>query len=247
MADILTLFAISMIAGLATGVGGIIASVSNPSKRACGFLIGSASGVMIAISFLSLIGKAWQQGGYVTATFGFLVGSLLMLVIDMSLPHIHFAIKENIKNFKHYKTGVLIAIGIALHNIPEGLAEGVGYSFMPRLGLLIAAAIALHNIPEGIATAIPLRLGGASKFDAIKISFLSGAVEPVGAVLAALFLSGFQSLVPFMLAFAGGVMIFITMDELVPMAQRQGHEHFTALGIISGFAAMFVLIGAMGF
>lgn len=144
------------------------------------------------------------------------------------------------------KTGVLIAIGITIHNMPEGIAVGAGYAHQPQFGVFIAMAIALHNIPEGIATALPLCKAGARRRDAFLMALLSGLTEPVGAMLAIFFLSSFQDLVPAALAFAGGVMTFITLDELVPAAREHGHQHWTAIGIILGAIFVFLLSGLFG-
>lgn len=144
------------------------------------------------------------------------------------------------------KTGVLVAIGIAIHNAPEGIAVGAGYMRASEFGIFIAIAITLHNIPEGIATALPLCKSGVSRWDAFRTALLSGLTEPLGALLAALFLSTFTNLVPGALAFAGGVMTFITLDELIPMAREHGHQHMTALGIIAGAIFVFLLSGIFG-
>jgi len=143
-------------------------------------------------------------------------------------------------------TGMLLAVGITLHNLPEGIAVGAGYMVNPQFGLFIAIAILLHNIPEGLATALPLCKGGICKKDALRVAFLSGLAEPVGALLASAFLVAFQGLVPFALAFAGGVMVFITLDELIPTAREYGHQHYTAIGIILGSLFVFVLSGIFG-
>jgi ZIP family zinc transporter len=107
-------------------------------------------------------------------------------------------------------------------------------------------AILLHNIPEGIATALPLCKSGVSRWNSFKVAFFSGLVEPVGALLAALFLVSFQALIPGALAFAAGVMVFITLDELIPAAREHGHQHYTAMGIISGSIFVFLLSGIFG-
>jgi ZIP family zinc transporter len=145
-----------------------------------------------------------------------------------------------------FKTGMLVAIGIAIHNTPEGIAVGAGYMHTPQFGLFIAIAIALHNIPEGIATALPLYRSGADAWFSFRAAFLSGLAEPLGALLAVLFLTKFQSFIPGSLAFAGGVMVFITLDELVPAAREHGHQHYTAMGIILGALFVFVLSGLFG-
>ena len=143
-------------------------------------------------------------------------------------------------------TGLLLAIGITIHNLPEGIAVGAGYLHNPQFGLFIAVAILLHNIPEGIATALPLCKAGICKRDALKVAFLSGLAEPTGALLASMFLVRFTALLPAALAFAGGVMVFITLDELIPTARKYGNENYTALGIIAGSMFVFVLTGIFG-
>jgi ZIP family zinc transporter len=143
------------------------------------------------------------------------------------------------------RSGLLIAIGITIHNIPEGIAVGAGYLHAPAYGFFIAMAILLHNLPEGIAIALPLRASGVSRWDSFKAAFLSGMAEPLGAFFAAVFLTAFQGLIPAALAFAGGVMNTITLDELAPAAREYGHHHATALGIITGAIFVFLLSGVM--
>jgi len=267
---------LSLMAGLGTGLGGLIAIIRIPGKRAFGFLMGVTAGVMITLAFLELVNRAWEQSGFLTATIGFGLGAILMFLIDVLIPHMRFgeaetdgdeinekAISEqgfgfrrqqhrqvhhrnHIHDHQLLKTGVLIAIGITIHNIPEGIAVGAGYIHQPRFGMFIALAILLHNIPEGIATALPLCCSGVWRWDAFRTSLLSGLSEPIGALIAALLLSNFQSLVPGALAFAGGVMVFITLDELIPVARQYGHQHFTAMGIITGAIFIFLLSGLLG-
>jgi ZIP family zinc transporter len=277
---ILNILLLSSVASLGTGLGGLIVLIRKPGRRTFGFLMGIASGVMISLSFLELVNKAWQMAGYMTATVGFGLGAMFMFVIDTLIPHIRFgetevpgnkpdipstisrefqAVHRN-QHKKHtwfqrtsvpmdrglFKSGMLIAIGIAIHNMPEGVAVGAGYAHQPQFGYFIALAIALHNIPEGIATALPLCKAGARRWDAFRIALLSGMTEPVGALLAILFLSAFRDLVPSALAFAGGVMTFITLDELIPAAREHGHQHWTAIGIILGAIFVFLLSGIFG-
>lgn len=156
--------------------------------------------------------------------------------------------KDDRKGLDHklVNTGLLMAVGIALHNLPEGIAVGAGYLHNPQFGLFVAIAILLHNIPEGIATALPLCKGGVCRRDAVRVSFLSGFVEPLGALVASLVLVNFSALLPAALAFAAGVMVFITLDELIPTAREHGHNHFTAIGIIIGSLFVFVLSGILG-
>ena len=272
---ILNIVLLSLVAGLGTGLGGLLAVLHKPAQRSFGFLMGAAAGVMITLSFHELVHEAWVTAGYLTTTLGFGFGATFMLLIDYFVPHIRFGEKEtrreptsalesnpgdNRGRHRHgrrwrtrgkiepdlLKTGILLLIGITIHNIPEGIAVGAGFMHTPAFGIFIAGAILLHNIPEGIATALPLYTGGLSKWDSFRAAFLSGLAEPVGALAAALFLGWFRMLVPFSLAFAGGVMVFITLDELIPTARQYGHQHFTAVGIISGAIFVFLLSGVFG-
>jgi ZIP family zinc transporter len=238
--------------------------------------MGITAGVMISLSFLELVNEAWEQAGFLTATIGFAAGAFFMFFLDFLTPHIRFGEAEirgkeitadppqdfcphprrhrlgrfrqhnHITDRRLLRTGILLAIGITIHNIPEGIAVGAGYMHAPDFGLFIASAILLHNIPEGIATALPLRKSGVCRWDAFRVAFLSGLAEPVGALIAALFLSSFKNFVPGALAFAGGVMMFITLDELIPAAREHGHHHTTALGIIFGSIFVFLLSGIFG-
>lgn len=283
---LLNIVILSLIAGMGTSLGGLLAVTRSPSRRTYGFLMGITAGVMISLSFLELVNEAWELAGFETATIGFAAGALLMFALDFFAPHIRFGVREirrdpnpnaplgagigqgdcdgngfqrwgrqgmrrfrqrnQITNRKMLKTGLLLAIGITIHNIPEGIAVAAGYSHAPDYGIFIAMAIMMHNIPEGLATALPLRASGVCKWDAFRVATFSGLAEPVGALLAGLFLSSFEGFVPAALAFAGGVMVFITLDELIPAAREFGHHHTTALGIIIGSILVFLLSGIFG-
>ncbi len=250
MAD-LTLLAqvlvLSTLAGLATGAGGVLVLIKKPGRRSFGFFGGFAAGVMITVSFLELILEPWKISGPILTILGFGVGSLLMFCLDSLVPHTYFSVKENgAIDAGLFKVGMLMAIGMTLHNVPEGIAIGAGYLQSRDLGLLLAIAIALHNIPEGMAIALPIRESGVSRWTAFKLALFSGMVEPVGAFLAGLLLEFFRGFVPFVLAFAGGVMVFLTLDELIPAMRERGHEHFTSLGIITGCVSMLGLLGYFG-
>lgn len=267
---------LSLLAGLGTGLGGLIAVIRKPGRRSFGCLMGVTAGVMITLSFLELVNEAWELQGYMTATIGFAAGASFMLVIDIFIPHMRFGEVETqqpdlpdrhdisrrrfwkrhrrrrfhqaarVVDQRLFQTGVLLALGITVHNIPEGIAVGAGYMHMPEFGMFIAVAILLHNIPEGIATALPLSESGVSKWDSFKVAIFSGLAEPIGALAAALFLESFGFLIPGALAFAGGVMVFITLDELIPAAREHGHQHYTAVGIILGAIFVFLLSGLFG-
>jgi len=243
LADILIL---SFLAGLATGFGGLIVVIKRPGKKVLGFLMGLAAGIMITLSFLELMSEALKISGWLLVASGFVIGSLLMFFLDFLLPHKYFSVDEKgVINGRLLESSMLIAIGISLHNFPEGIAVASGYSYLPKLGLVIAIAMALHNIPEGMAISLPVYSSGASRLAAFRLALISGLIEPLGALAAALFLENFRSLVPFGLAFAGGVMVFVTLDELIPVAHEHGHEHFTSLGVIVGCIATFMLLSTL--
>jgi zinc transporter, ZIP family len=247
MNNIISVFLISLMAGLGTALGGLIVIIRKPGKKSFGFLMGFTAGVMITLSFHQLVNEAWHMSGYITTTISFALGAIFMLLIDLLIPHIRFSEKEtSIFDLKLFRTGILVAIGISIHNLPEGIAVGASYMYLPKFGLFIAMAIALHNIPEGIATALPLCKSGLCRLKSFKITLYSGLVEPIGALFAAVFLTAFKELIPASLAFAGGVMVFITLDELIPTARKHGHQHFTALGIILGAIFVFLLAGIFG-
>ena len=275
------ILALSTIASLGTGLGGMIAVIRQPGRRIFGLLMGITAGVMITLSFVDLVNHALELVGVWTTTIGFALGAFFMLFIDMTIPHIRFEEREfdgfgkreteesvrrdgqgdlghhhrhrwqwksktRITDAGLLRTGLLVGLGITIHNMPEGIAVGAGYAHTPEFGIFIATAITLHNIPEGIATALPLYKSGMSKRRAATFAFLSGLTEPIGALLAGLVLTSFDTLVPVALAFAGGVMVFITLDELIPVAREHGHQHYTAIGIILGAVFVFILSGVLG-
>jgi len=240
---------LSLLAGLSTSIGGIIVVIAGKVKeRFLDFSMGLASGVMLTVAFLNLIDKALAMGaGYYTVAVGFVIGAVSIMVLDAKIPHI-FSFKEyGPANERLLRTGILIAIGITLHNIPEGLAVVAGYAYLPKLGYLVALAIALHNIPEGIATAAPLSAAGMRRERVLTITFLSGLAEPLGALIGSFMLiSPSQFLLALMLACAGGVMTYITADELIPTAHAHGHEHEVAIGLTTGFTLILILTSAFG-
>jgi ZIP family zinc transporter len=244
-ADVVSIVLLSTLAGLATGIGGLIVLVRKPGEKLFVFLIGLAAGLMIMLSFMELLFDSLRISGLFPAAVGFVAGTLVLFFLDFLLPHKHVVSEKGVIDAKMFRTGTLIAIGISLHNLPEGIAVASGYSFAPEIGVIIAIAIAIHNIPEGIAIALPIRMSGTSRWAAFRVALLSGLAEPVGAVIAAVFLTTLPELMPFALSFAAGVMVFITVDELIPIAHEYGHEHFTSFGLIVGFILTLGLLAAI--
>ena len=240
---------LSLLAGLSTSIGGIIIIITGKlGERFLNFSMGLASGVMLTVAFLSLIDKALDMNvGYYVVVVGFVIGAVSIMVLDAKIPHI-FSFKEyGPANERLVKTGILVAIGITLHNVPEGLAVVAGYAYLPKLGYLIALAIALHNIPEGIATAAPLYAAGMGKGRVFTITFLSGLMESLGALIGSFMLiSPSRFVLAIMLSIAGGVMTYVTADELIPTAHARGHKHEVAIGLTVGFTLILVLTSALG-
>jgi ZIP family zinc transporter len=236
---------LALVAGLSTAVGGLLAFlIKKPTPRFLAVALGFSAGVMIFVSFVELLQGGISTVGFVPANLAFFAGMLIMFVIDISIPHEYMA--EKIAGpgpgKKMAKTGLLIALGIAIHNLPEGLAVFAGTVHNIPLGIAIAAAIAIHNIPEGISVAIPIYAATRDRGRALLWAFLSGMVEPLGAVLAVVFLSPFLSptVVGIILAMVAGIMVFISIDELVPVSNSYGEEHFSIMGFVSGMCLMAV-------
>jgi ZIP family zinc transporter len=231
-------FLLSLIAGSATVLGGIlVVSLRKISDRFIAGSMGFASGVMLLVSFLNLFAESLKLASYLNVSIAFTTGSIIMIIIDLSLPHLELGKKEDgiIKKAKLLNPGILILIGVTIHNVPEGVIISAGYSQLPQLGTLIAIAIFFHNLPEGIATAFPLTSAGSSKRNVVLATFISGLAEPLGALLGGTILIGASTeIIGFALAFAAGVMTYITAEELIPIAGEHGHKHTMSIGLLLG-------------
>jgi ZIP family zinc transporter len=234
------------------------------NRKALDGMLGFAGGVMIAASFWSLLAPSIEmaeaQGGGVPSWFpalaGFLGGGLFLRLSDKLLPHLH--LEHGVEDAEGIKTNMgrsaLLVLAITLHNIPEGLAVGVGFGAaalgVPGAGFAGAVALALgiglQNFPEGAAVSIPLRRDGLSRGKAFWYGQLSGLAEPVAGVLGAALVSAMQPILPYALSFAAGAMIFVVAEELIPEAYSGGNEHITTTGLMLGFALMMVLDVGLG-
>jgi ZIP family zinc transporter len=242
-------FLLTLLAGLSTGIGSLIAYfIRKPKTIYLSFSLGFSAGVMIYVSFVELLPKAVITVGQFTSVVVFFVGVLLTALIDMVIPES--------RNPHHYKempdgltlkvdkmllrTGLFTALVIAVHNFPEGLTTFGTTLTDVRLGLIIAFAIAIHNIPEGISISVPIFYATGDRKKAFRYSFLAGLAEPVGAVIGFVILLPFLSpaLLSSLLALIAGIMVYISIDELLPMAHRYGHSHTVILGFILGMALM---------
>ena len=223
-------------------------------------LLGFASGVMIAASIWSLIipaiNMAEEQGkvAWVPAAIGFLLGIVFLLVLDSVVPHLHLETDkpEGLKSKLNKTTMMLFAV--TLHNIPEGMAVGVTFAgaLMGNTGITLAGAIALacgiavQNFPEGAIVSMPLRSEGLSKSRAFLYGTLSGVVEPIAAVLTILLANTIIPILPYLLSFAAGAMIYVVVEELIPESQAGEHSNIGTIGVAIGFVIMMILDVALG-
>ena len=239
---ILNAVLLSLIAGLATGLGGgLVALLGELKMRTYDALLGFAAGVMTAIATLGLIHEALTQGSTLVALVGVAVGAVALFALDRFLPHEHEHLSFECADPLGYRRGLLLFAAMTLHNVPEGLAVGTSYTAQPRLGLLLALAIALHNIPEGIAVAGPFRACGMPPRQYLAWTIGSGLAEPAAALLGSIFVTLFQPFLPFSLAFAGGAMLYVVSDELIPESHSHGYEHEATFGFVLGFMLLFAL------
>ncbi len=256
--QLLTAVALSGLAGLATTIGSVIGIfVRKPSKAFMAFTLGFAAGVMVHVSFVELLGAAIKDIGFGWAHVAFFGGMGAMFIIDMSIPHDwgaeHYEgpranAKKKAKKRAVMRTGLLVALGIAIHNFPEGMVTFTGAMKNIDLGIALAVAVGIHNIPEGMAVSVPIYAATGSRKKAFLWSFVSGLSEPLGALLGALILAPFLSktLLGVCLAAVGGIMVFISLDELVPTAREYEREHTAIVGVVLGMVVMAVSLWALG-
>ncbi len=238
---------LSALAGLATTVGSVLGLFARqPGPRFMTLTLGFSAGVMILVSFVELLAGGIAAIGFGPAHLAFLGGMVVMFLIDALIPHDYLA-EEHHPQGRLLKTGLLVALGLGIHNFPEGMAAFAGALEDVRLGVAIAIAIAIHNVPEGLAVSAPIYAATGSRGKAFLLSFLSGVAEPAGALVAALFLLPFlnSTLLGVVLAGVAGIMVFISLDELVPAARSFGQEHLSIVGVGIGMAVMAASLGLL--
>lgn len=257
---VLFAFGLTLFAGLSTGIGSALAFFTKRTNtKFLSVALGFSAGVMIYVSFVEIIPKAnislveslGESTGWWLTIASFFGGIFLIAIIDRFIPSIENPhelrdIEEMQKKPKKdqelMRMGMFTALAIAIHNFPEGLATFTAALTDPSLGVAIAVAIAIHNIPEGIAVSVPVYFATGDKKKAFWLSFLSGLAEPVGAIIGYLILLPFMGDLVFGILFAGvaGIMVFISLDELLPAAQKYGEHHLSIYGLIAGMMVMAV-------
>ena len=254
--NILLAFLLTLLAGLSTGIGSLIAFLAkHTNKKFLSVSLGFSAGVMIYVSMIeiffkaqdSMIAQLGTRGGSWATVASFFGGMLVIAIIDKVIPSEEnphevrlVEEEEDTKPAKLMRMGLFTALAIAIHNFPEGLATFVSALQEPSVAIPVVVAIAIHNIPEGIAVSVPIYQATGSRKKAFGYSFLSGLAEPVGALLGWLVLMPIMNDVVFGVIFAGvaGIMVFISFDELLPAAREYGEHHLSIYGLISGMVVM---------
>ena len=256
--NVLFAFGLTLFAGLSTGIGSALAFFTKHTNKV--FLsvsLGFSAGVMIYVSFVEIFSKAkdilieehGKELGYWYTSLAFFGGILIIAIIDRLVPSfenphevrtIEDYNKPRTKDKKLMRMGLFSALVIAIHNFPEGIATFSAGLIDPTIAIPIAVAIAIHNIPEGIAVSVPIYYATGNRKKAFLLSFLSGLAEPVGALFGYLILKPFldETLIGILFASVAGIMVFISLDELLPTAQEYGEHHSAIYGLIAGMAVM---------
>ena len=262
--NVILALGLTLFAGLATGIGSLIAFfTTRTNKKFLSVALGFSAGVMIYVSLVEIFVKAkdalvnvhGETVGYWYTIIGFFGGMLVIALIDRFIPkgnnphevksvedvqNAQLIGNEDVEADRLMKMGLFTALAIAIHNFPEGIATFMAVLQDPNVGIAIAIAVAIHNIPEGIAVAIPIFYATGKRMKAFKWSFASGLSEPFGAFIAYLVLMQFMTDTLFGIVFAGvaGIMVFISIDELLPAAKKYDEAHSSIYGLIAGMAVM---------
>ncbi|MFH1057654.1 MAG: zinc transporter ZupT [Pseudomonadota bacterium] len=258
--NVLLAFGLTLLAGLATGIGSALAFFTKRTNtRFLALALGFSAGVMIYVSFVEILRKARDNlvgimgdpaGSWVTAAAFFggiaFIAAIDRLVPDIENPHEAHPIEDmsNLRKAHNMRAllrmGTMSAVAIGIHNFPEGLATFAAALNDPSLGVAIAVAIAIHNIPEGVAVSVPVFYATGNRKRAFTLSFLSGLAEPVGALLGWLILMPFMNGMVFGVLFGAvaGIMVFISLDQLLPTAEKYGEHHLSIYGLVAGMAVM---------
>lgn len=271
MENIMYAFGLTLLAGLSTGIGSLIAFFAKKTnKKFLSISLGFSAGVMIYVSMIEIFAKAQdslvmelgEKQGAIATVIAFFCGMFLIAIIDKCIPsaenphepknvvadcdgcgECEICVKEQKKERQKeqlMRMGVFTALAIAIHNFPEGIATFVSAFQDPGVAIPIVAAIAIHNIPEGIAVSVPIYQATGSKQKAFFYSFVSGLAEPVGALLGWLILIPIMNDMVYGVLFAAvaGIMVFISVDELLPAAREYGEHHLSIYGLIAGMMVM---------
>ncbi|MDD5025856.1 MAG: zinc transporter ZupT [Candidatus Peribacteraceae bacterium] len=259
---LLVAFSLALLAGMSTMLGAAFAfAPGSRSPRSFAVALGFSAGVMVFISFMELLPEGiahltefyGESGGEWRAILGFFVGIAVVALLDVLIPHIPHreGRPETMRSCQRsplYRIGIIAVVAIALHNLPEGLITLVGVADDIHIGFILAVAIAIHNIPEGISVAAPVYAATGSRRTALWYTFVAGIAEPVGAFLGYLLLR--SCLVGVLCGFAftavAGIMVYLSLDQMLPTARAHTDPHWAMMGFVSGMLCMAVSILLLG-
>jgi len=242
-------FVLGLIPGLLTILGGLFGLVGvRVSTKYLDLGLSFSAGVMLVASFTSLLLPSIEYAGFTVTFLGFLVGVALIVLLNKYMPHEHLmkGYEGPVELRERFSRVWLMTLAILIHNLPEGLAVGVVSSIGFREGFVIALAIGIQDVPEGFAVSFPISMGERKVSKALIVTILSGFSETLMAVLAALIASLTHYLLPFLLALAGGAMIYVVIREIIPETYRYGNETYASIGFIIGFLTMLFLDTMLG-
>ena len=246
---------------LVTALGGaMVFALRKVSEKIMSLMFGFGAGVMLAASFFSLLmpgislAEELNQISYVIVGSGVLIGALFIFLIDIFLPHLHLKAEQPEGISSTWSRKILLIVAITLHNIPEGLAIGVAFGTVASgvegaslsAAWIVAIGIGLQNFPEGMAVSVPLRSEGMSRKKAFFYGQASGIVEPISAVIGAILVMFIKPILPFILGFAAGAMLYVIVEELIPSGKTSKENKYGTVGAILGFIIMMVLDIALG-
>lgn len=240
MSRLLAVTVIGFLCGMiGTGLGGLLTILlKNPTKRFMAVLLGFTSGIMLSVVCFDLLPEAFKMGNVWLSFVGMSIGVGLILLIDEFIPS-ELSLTKNARNrteaaYGFIKSGILLGIGIAIHNFPEGLAVGSGFAANDSLGLGLAIVIGLHDMPEGVAMAAPLKMGDIAKLKILMYTILAGIPMGVGAFIGELVGELSPIFICLCLSFAAGSMLFITCGELIPKSQSVYRGRISTIGMLVG-------------
>jgi len=218
---------------IGTGLGGLLTLIlRSPTKRFMAVLLGFTSGIMMSVVCFDLLPEAFGMAGVFMSLIGMALGVAAILVVESFIPE---RVSQNYSsNFDFVRSGILLGVGIAIHNFPEGLAVGSGFAASDSLGLGLAIVIGLHDMPEGVAMAAPLKIGGLDGLKILMYTIFAGIPMGLGAFIGELLGEISHSLICLCLSFAGGAMLYITCGELIPKTQNIYRGRISTIGMIAG-------------
>lgn len=235
MTNFFVILILALLSGLTTLIGTALAIFFNKRVKLIAAGLGFAAGIMLWISIFELVPQSLNTVGFLRSIISFALGILIIIALNLIIPHHHFRQEKGKLKVRLLKTAQLCALGLIMHDFPEGFAMADSFLHSPQLGFLVASGIALHNIPEEFAIAVPIILAKKEKSHLFKIALMSGLAEPAGAVIGILAASLMPQLAPILLSFAAGAMVFISLHELIPTAKIYQKNLHLFLGIFLSF------------